>query len=307
VNFADRLAEAVEARRSQIVLGLDPDPAALLDAGPQLAAPASPGLPASVASELAAQAVVRHCRALIQAAGPACVAVKLQLACFERLGPAGWGALFETAEAARDAHLMVVADGKRGDVPHTAAAYAEALLDGAETPWGRVAGLGADAVTANPLLGRDSLEPIVGAARSTGAGTFVLVRTSNPGAAEVQDADCGGSPLHVRLAALVSDLAEGGVGSSGLADVGAVVGATNPQLLGRLREVMPRSVFLLPGVGVQGGRVEELAAAFSPGRSAALVTASRSIVGAALEAGAAGAAREAAERLREATWALGAS
>jgi orotidine-5'-phosphate decarboxylase len=159
-------------------------------------------------------------------------------------------------------------------------------------------------VTANPLLGRDALEPLVDAARSTGAGVFVLVRTSNPGAAELQDVEAGGAPWHERLAAIVSELGEAGIGSEGLSDVGAVVAATEPRLLERLRELMPRAVFLLPGVGAQGGQVEELRAAFSPGPAAALVTASRSLVDPALAAGDAATARDAADALRETAWAL---
>ena len=128
------------------------------------------------------------------------MAVKPQLACFERLGAPGWEALEQVAAIARDHGLLVLADGKRGDVPVTAAAYAQALVG--ETPTARSApspGLGADAFTANPLLGRDALEPLVDAAAAAGAGCFVLVRTSNPGAAELQDA--GEPPLHERLAA----------------------------------------------------------------------------------------------------------
>ena len=179
---------------------------------------------------------------------PACVGVKLQLACFERLGAPGWAALADVAGQARAAGLLVVADGKRGDVPHTAAAYGQALLGTTETPWGPVEGLGADAVTANPLLGRDSLEPIVTAARGRGAGVFVLVRTSNPGAAELQDdTPGGGQPLRERLAAIVDGLGRDGAGDAGLSDVGAVVAATEPALMEDLRARMPHAVFLLPG------------------------------------------------------------
>src|SRR5205823_12472896 len=110
-----------------------------------------------------------------------------QLACFERLGSPGWAALQSTVTAAREAGLLVIADGKRGDVPVTAAAYAQALVGETPTPFGPVAGLGADAFTANPLLGADALEPLVAAARAAGAGCFCLVRTSNLGAAELQD------------------------------------------------------------------------------------------------------------------------
>jgi orotidine-5'-phosphate decarboxylase len=298
VNFADRLSEVVVARRSQVALGLDPDPAQLLPGAVREASDSG-----GSAAERAARAVALHCRLVIAAAGPACAAVKLQLACFERLGAPGWSALAETCEAGRAAGLLVIADGKRGDVPHTAAAYAQALVGETETPFGTVAGLGADAVTLNPLLGRDALEPLVRAARARGAGAFVLVRTSNAGAAEIQDAaPAGVPPLRDRLARLVDQLGSEGVGDSGLADVGAVVAATEPGLLESLRAQMPRAVLLLPGVGAQGGQAELLGPAFAPGRAAALIAASRSIVAPALEAGAAEAAREAAETLRAAAW-----
>jgi orotidine-5'-phosphate decarboxylase len=295
VNFADRLSSAVAERQSQIALGLDPDPLRLL---PSALAAAAEGTPA----ERAGRAVAAHCRSLIEAVAPACVAVKLQLACFERLGAPGWRALDEAASCARALGLLVIADGKRGDVPHTAAAYAEALFGPAATPWGDVPGLGADAVTANPLLGRDALEPIVAAGRSRGAGTFVLVRTSNPGAAELQDSARDGEPLRLVLARLVAELGTRGIGDCGLADVGAVVGATQPALLEELRDRMPAAIFLLPGVGAQGGRIEELRAAFAPGRAAGLVAVSRTIVGPAIEQGDPAAAREIAERLRAAAW-----
>ena len=180
-------------------------------------------------------------------------------------------------------------------MPVTAAAYAQALVGETPTPWGPVAGLGADAFTANPLLGGDALEPLIEAAQAAGAGVFALVRTSNPGAADVEDLLAPDRPLHERLAELVDGLAERLAGESGLSGMGAVVGATEPQHIARLRELMPRSIFLIPGVGAQGGRAELLGPAFAPGRAAALVAASRSIASDP-DPGAA------AERLREAVW-----
>jgi orotidine-5'-phosphate decarboxylase len=232
---------------------------------------------------------------LIEEAGRACVAVKLQLACFERLGAPGWAALNRTADAARESGLLVIADGKRGDVPVTAAAYAQALVGETPTPWGAVAGLGADAFTANPLLGRDALEPLVDAAAAAGAGVFALVRTSNPGAADLQDLPAPEAPLHERLAAMVEEFAPRLGGSSGLSGMGAVVGATEPRHIARLRELMPRAVFLIPGVGAQGGRAGDLGAAFSAGRASALVAASRRIADDPDPAAA-------AERLRASVW-----
>ena len=303
-GFAVRLAAVVAGRESQVVLGLDPDPARLwpraLDAG------ATEGPPA----ERAARAVVAHCRALIDAAGPACAAAKPQLACFERLGAAGWAALVEVVEHARAAGLLVLADGKRGDIAVSAAAYGQALVGLTPTPFGPVAGLGADAFTASPYLGVDTLETLLEAARAARAGMFVLVRTSNPGAADLEDAELAeGGPLWERVARIVADLGATGAPdpAAPLHDVGAVVGATAPEHVGRMRELMPRTVFLLPGIGAQGGRVEDLAPAFAPHRAAGLVTASRSIATAHERAGDAtpeSAARAEAERLRAAAWAL---
>jgi orotidine-5'-phosphate decarboxylase len=213
--------------------------------------------------------------------------------------------LKEVVDRAGEQGLLVIADAKRGDVDITAAAYAQAYFGTTPTPYGPVEGLAVDAITANPLLGVDSLEPLVREAREHGAGLFVLARTSNPGAADVQGQVLqGGDTVSDRLAQIIARLGAGGVGASGLADVGAVVGATAAQQLARLRDQMPNAVFLLPGVGPQGGRVEQLSAAFAPGPGGGLVSASRGIIAAHEHRGGdpASAARHEAERLRELAW-----
>ena len=290
-------------RESQLVLGIDPDLGSLWPTeGP---APAASG---STPAELAAAAVLAHCRALIDATAEACVAVKLQLARFEVLGTSGWAVLTEVAEHARERGLLVIADAKRGDIDVSASAYASALLGGLETPFGHLEGLGADLITVNPLMGADAVEPFVSAARAIGGGVLVLVRTSNPGAADFEDLELSASPTRVweRIALLVDELGREGLAGSGLTDVGAVVGATRPEHLVRARELMGSATFLLPGVGAQGGRVEDLAPAFTPGPAGGLVTASRSIAEAhrGSEAGHSSAARAEAERLRAAAWEL---
>jgi len=295
----------VEERQSQVVLGLDPDLSALWPAASEPALGISAG---GSPAERAATAVAGHCRALIDATAQACVAAKLQLACFERLGAPGWSALQAVAARAREHGLLVIADGKRGDIDVTALAYAQSLFGGVRTPFGVLAGLGADMVTVNPLMGRDALEPFVSEARAAGAGVLVLVRTSNPGAADVEDLELtAGGSVWERLAGIAGELGEPGVGESGFSDVGAVLGATVPGHLARARELMGQATFLLPGVGAQGGRVEDLAPAFAPGRAGGLVTASRSIANAHHGTGEdpAKAARAEAERMRAATWALG--
>ncbi len=279
------------------MLGLDPDPAVLWPS-------ALEGADGGSTAERTAAAVATHCRMVIEAAGPSCVAVKPQLACFERLGAPGWQALEAARDAAREHGLLVLADGKRGDVPVTAKAYAQALVGSTDGPFGTVEGFGADAFTANPLLGGDAIAPLVDAAAAAGAGCFLLVNTSNPGAADLQDLDSDGRPLHERLAQLADVFGADQIGDCGLSLVGAVCGATRPERLGRLRALMPHAIFLLPGVGAQGGSVDDLGPAFAPHPAAGLVAASRSIVNAHTDRGGdpAAAAAAAAEELRALAW-----
>jgi orotidine-5'-phosphate decarboxylase len=295
----------VAARESQIVLGLDPDPRRLWPGtgAPPAAADASP-------AARAAAAVTTHCQAVMDAVGEAVVAIKPQVACFERLGAPGWEALAAVADHARAAGLLVLADGKRGDIDVTATAYAQGFLGATPVAADEsVPGLGADALTVNPYMGLDTLRSFAAVGRGHAAGLFALVRTSNPGAADLEDEPLArGGTVWERVAELVAQLGAEHLGpDSGLSDIGAVLGATHPEHLVRARELLPHAIFLLPGVGAQGGRVEDLAPAFAPGRAAGLVTASRSIVGAHEQPGAPGpaaAARAEAERLRAAAWAL---
>jgi orotidine-5'-phosphate decarboxylase len=330
MSFGDRLAEAVQRRRSQIVLGLDPDPARLWPEALELVEAVSPRRPQSLgaaervtgggAAERAARAVAAHCRLVLDAAAEQCVAVKPQVACFERLGAPGWAALGEVVDDAAQRGLIVIADAKRGDIDISARAYAQAFFGTTATPFGDVEGLGADALTVSPLLGRDSLAPVIEAARTRGAGLFVLARTSNPGAADIQDRElAGGGTVSEAVARMIDELGRPGVGDAGLSDVGAVTGATAPERLEALRALMPHAVWLLPGIGPQGGSGRDLAPAFTPGPAGGLVSASRAIVyaferaaggaGGAGGAGRAGGApgphaRDEAARLRELIWGL---
>jgi orotidine-5'-phosphate decarboxylase len=260
-HFADRLAAAVERKGAPLCVGLDPDPALM---------------PEGVG-------VTEFCRGIVDAVAGIAVAVKPQAAFFEAQGADGWAALTAVCDYARDAGLLVIADAKRGDVPSTARAYAAAFAPLA------------DAVTVNPYLGYDSLEPFF--ARD-GLGVFVLVKTSNPGSADVQDLPLAdGRPFWQYVAALVDRWGEDLVGESGLSSVGAVVGATHPELLETVRSLLPRTVLLLPGVGAQGGRLDGLAAVFTAGRASALPSASRSVLYADRGAGWQEAAAAEAERL----------
>ena len=278
VTFGDRLAAEVERKRSQLVVGLDPRP---------------DHLPIELHDDVA-----RFCRGIIDAVAPHAVAVKPQLAFFEALGAHGMAAFTDICAYARVAGLLVIADGKRGDIGSTARAYAEAYVDGDEPL--------ADALTVNPWLGRESVEPYLAAARRRGTGIFCVVKTSNAGG-DVQDVTLSdGRPMWQHVARLVADWGADLVGEHGLSAVGAVVGATHPRAVGEARRLMPQTVLLLPGVGSQGATPADLARAFTSGPASALVNAARSVIYASREAGgdfrtAAGAE---AARLRKEIWAV---
>jgi orotidine-5'-phosphate decarboxylase len=277
-TFADRLATEVERKHSQLVVGLDPLPELL---------------PVELRDD-----VSRFCCGIVDAVAPHAVAVKPQLAFFEVLGAEGIAAFEEVCAYAQRAGLLVIADGKRGDIGSTARAYAAAYIEGPEPR--------ADALTVNPWLGRESVEPYLAAARRSGTGVFCVVKTSNAGG-DVQDVKLSdGRLMWQHVAKLVAEWGEDLVGEHGLSSVGAVVGATYPRAVGEARKLMPQAVLLLPGVGAQGASPADLARAFTSGPAGALVNVSRSVLYAFRETGRdyrAAAGAEAA-RLRSEVWAV---
>ncbi len=232
-HFADRLIDAIQATGSAGCVGIDPRPGW----DPTDVAPAG-GPPWDYAAEL------------IRLASGRVPAVKPQLAFLDDDAP-GVRRLGRSAQAQG---LLVVADAKRGDIGSTAEAYARTWL---------APGSGADALTVNPYLGADALEPFVAEAARAGKGLFVLVRTSNPGARDLQELELRtGERVFERVARLVDDLGRAHVGACGFSCVGAVVGATAPpEQVARLRELMPRALFLMPGLGAQGGDLRGVARA----------------------------------------------
>src|SRR5579862_812011 len=244
-HFADRLAASVEEKGAPLCVGLDPMPDRLPDElrGPDLAA----------SYEL-------FCRGIVDAVA---VAVKPQSAFFEAVGSRGVAVFERVCEYARAAGLLVVADVKRGDIPSTAAGYAAAFAPLA------------DATTVSPYMGRDSLEPFL----ERGLGLFVLVKTSNPGSADLQDLPLAdGRPLWHHVAGFVDELGSAHAGASGLSSVGAVVGATHPGVVETARKLMPRAVLLILGVGAQGASLGEVAPAFVQHPAGGLVSISRPIL-----------------------------
>ena len=291
-TFGDRLAEAVERKRSQLLVGLDP---------------VTELLPLELAGEAqlgraeAADACERFCCGVIDAVAQYAVGVKPQLAFFEALGADGMRAFENVCSYARTAGLIVVADAKRGDIGSTARAYATAYLEPRDS--GQPI---ADAITLNAYLGRESVEPFLAAARRYGTGFFCIVKTSNAGG-DIQDVKLSdGRPMWHHVAAQVAEWGAEVVGENGLSAVGAVVGATHPRAVGEARKLMPQAVLLLPGVGAQGASPADLARAFTSGPASAIVNVSRSVLYAFRESGEdfrAAAGAEAA-RLRREIWAV---
>lgn len=264
-NFADRLADSIERKRSQLVVGLDPRPHLL---PVELRGEAQGGRAES------AEACGRFCRGLVDAVAPYVVAVKPQIAFFEALGHDGVRTFEELCAYSRAAGLQVIVDAKRGDIGSTARAYAGAYLE----PVNGTEPL-ADALTVNPYLGRDSLDPYLAACRREGAGVFCVVKTSNAGGAEVQDlALSDGRRVWHQVAELVAEWGADLVGERGLSSVGAVIGATHPRAVGEARRLLPRSILLLPGVGAQGATPADVARAFTSGPASALVSVSRNVI-----------------------------
>ena len=269
-NFADDLLSAIEEKGSRVCVGLDP----VFERMPR-------EFLQDHREEVArTEAIGRFCREVLRVVAPIVPAVKIQSAYFERYGAPGVELYQSLVDAARELELVVIGDVKRGDIGSTAQAYAEGHMRGLLSPYGATTGI-PDAITVNPYFGVDGIQPFVDLAAQEDRGVFLLVRTSNPSAKDVQDfADAGGKKVFEHVAEMVAKIggAEDLVGQRGYSCVGAVVGATYPQEARRLRELMPQQIFLVPGYGAQGASAQDCAAAFGPGGIGGIVNASRSVL-----------------------------
>jgi orotidine-5'-phosphate decarboxylase len=275
MSFADRAIRQIRRLGHPLCVGLDPH----LDLIPEVFRRGSmqPNDPATVA------AVEDMLLKVLERVGGLVPVVKPQIAFFERLGSRGLAALERICERSRQLGLLVLLDAKRGDIGSTAEAYAKAYF-GYDAP------LPVDALTVNPYLGLDSLEPFVKAAKTADGGLFVLVKTSNPGAADFQGLEASGEPLFAKVAGALAAEAEAWRGEEGWSSLGVVVGATQATDAPRIREKLPHSLFLVPGYGAQGAGAREALAGFVPGpkgrREGGLVNSSRGLVFAPALAGA---------------------
>lgn len=254
-HAADALCARVDAVGSATCVGLDP----VVERLPGALAPREPGDAASCAA-----AIESFSQGVVEAVSGVAAAVKVQAACFERHGAAGYAAMWRVVASARAAGLVVLLDFKRGDIGISAEHYAASARAG-----------GAHWTTISPYLGADGITPFLG----EGHGSFALVRTSNPSGDALQALRLAdGRTVAEAVADLVAELGRPTVGASGFSCLGAVVGATKRDEIAALRARMPHTLFLVPGYGAQGGTADDVRACFTQGNRGALITASRSVI-----------------------------
>ena len=274
-HFADRLCEAVKSRNTSLIVGLDPMyarlPAAIREHGQ---------MNDEFDAAAAVDAIFDFCTQTMRIVAPMVPAVKINIAFFEKYLWEGLETYYSLITEADDLGLEIIGDVKRGDIGHTAEVYASAHLENPELA-GLEDTLAPDAITINGYTGTDGIEPFADMAAKQGKGVFVLVRTSNPSAAAIQDfAGADGQRMYEKLAEIVAEVGqkEGRIGESGYSNVGMVVGGTAPDVTTTLRKKYGKTWFLVPGYGSQGASAADCVRFCKPDGTGALINASRSIV-----------------------------
>jgi orotidine-5'-phosphate decarboxylase len=278
MKFSDRLHARMLEFNTRLCLGLDPRP----ELHPSTDPKQFDHDPSVIAS-----AILKHCTEVLEACSPYVACVKPQVAFYEALGIPGLEVLGQLCNTARALGLPIILDAKRGDFPSTAEAYAIAWLTGERA---------GTALTVNPFLGFETLEPFLKAATDHDGAIFVLVKTSNPGSSDLQNLQTEGGTISEIVAKYLAELA---TRETGYGAVGAVVGATHTQELFHFRKLMPNVLLLLPGLGAQGAKATDLAPAFDHNKLGAIASSSRALQYASTGTDYAVAAREAAKTMRD--------
>ena len=274
-NFADRLAQTILTTGSYLCAGFDPQPETFPEFLKEEAAAISP-----TDEEFVYTLLQSFYAVAIDALKGQVAAIKPNIAFFEQYGLGGMLAFAEIIAHARRSGMIVILDAKRGDIGSTAQAYADAFLGTATFLGRKVSGFSVDALTVNPFLGFDTLEPFITRCDEHGKGIFVLVKTSNPGSGDLQGVRSMGreESISVRVARYLAEQADRLKGKSGFSALGAVVGATHPEEARALRAVMPSNLFLIPGYGAQGGTATDAVAGFA-GSGGGIINVSRALFG----------------------------
>ncbi len=274
-HFGDRLVEAVKSKRTSLIVGLDP---------------VYSRLPAAITSrqdmndefdvDSATDAIFDYCTQVLRIVAPMVPAVKINIAFFEKYLWQGVESYYSLISEANELGVEVIGDVKRGDIGHTAEAYAAAHLENPEIT-GLEDTLAPDAITVNGFAGAEGIEPFADTATKQGKGVFVWVRASNPGAAAIQDCACSdGQKMYEKLAAIVGEIANkpGRIGKAGYSNIGMVIGGTSPEETTVLRKKYDNMWFLIPGYGSQGASAADCIRFLKHDGNGALINASRSII-----------------------------
>ena len=270
----NKLVEKIKKTGAPIVVGLDPMlsyiPQHILDK-----AYAEYG----ETLEGAAEAVWQFNKEIVDATCDLIPSVKPQIAMYEQFGLPGLAAYDKTVKYCQEKGLIVIGDVKRGDIGSTSAAYATGHLGTVQVGSQTLSGFNTEYITVNPYLGTDGVKPFVDVCNQCDRGIFVLVKTSNPSSGEFQDRLIDGRPLYELVAEKVVEWGDASMDGA-YSNVGAVVGATYPEMSKVLRKLMPRTYFLVPGYGAQGGTAEDLKYCFNEDGLGAVVNSSRGIIAA---------------------------
>ncbi|MBM4053758.1 MAG: orotidine-5'-phosphate decarboxylase [Planctomycetes bacterium] len=272
-NFSDKLINIIQKKNSCVVVGLDP----YFDLIPDTIKQNFLKLHDNV-FKYAANVILEFNKEIIDSLEHLIGIVKLQIAFYELYGWQGIWAYTETIHYAKQKGLIVIGDVKRGDVPSTATAYANAHIGKVLINNYSATAFQSDAITVNPLLGTDSMLPFIKNAETYDKGIFILTKTSNPSSVEFQDILCGSKKLHRIIAEKIHEWGSQLIGTHGYSSIGAVVGATYPEDISALRKIMPNAYLLIPGYGTQGATAEDLKNCFNPDGYGAIINASRSVL-----------------------------
>ncbi len=274
MKFADKLHDSITQRGSFLCAGLDP----VLETIPTHFVKQAASQ-ANHSGDIAYFAITNFYAMVLNSIDGMVAAVKPNLAFFEQYGPAGISAFVSVCHMCRERALPIIADAKRGDIGSTAKAYSAAFLGRSLIGGRKEAIFDVDALTVNPFLGFDTLAPFVEDCKEFEKGIFVLVRTSNPGASDLQDPkDEKGKSVSEKIAGWIHQNSQDLIGKCEYSGLGAVVGATNPADAAELRKLMPKAFFLIPGFGAQGGSAKDAVAGFSQGKHGAVVNVSRALL-----------------------------
>ena len=270
----EKLVERIKKLEAPIVVGLDPTlnfvPGFLLDKAIN---------EKGETLEAAADAIFEFNKKIVDAVYDLIPAVKPQIAMYEQFGIPGLMAYKQTVDYCHEKGLLVIGDAKRGDIGSTSTAYAIGHLGKVKIGSTEIAPIDTDFLTINPYMGSDSVVPFVEECKKNDKGLFILVKTSNPSSGEFQDQKVGKKAVYELVGKKVDEWGAELV-KNGYSDVGAVVGATYPEMGEVLREIMPKAYILVPGYGAQGGTAAELKSFFNKDGLGAIVNSSRGIIAA---------------------------